>query len=262
MRVLTSAIILTTIMITSVLAISEGSRPVAFAAIIKDQAAMAAAIKLIVKQHMPLKNAGIENLHFFTQKIEGQAIVLATMDMTDAAPSPLPDKAWSIISESPLFKEAFIKLNQSVLPHPRHAGTDLSPWVRAETICALRPDNAAPITKDDHPWYAAVTGLKKEKEAEYRLLHDNVWPGVIDAIGASNTHRFDIFLIELGDPKNNQPYLFYLFQYTGKNFEHDMAAQSNSPVNQRWWKFTDTCQQPLPAAAEQKKVWLDLKQLP
>ncbi|BDS06974.1 hypothetical protein NT6N_20140 [Oceaniferula spumae] len=243
-------------------AVSEGNAPIAFAAVIKDQAAAAAAIKLIEKQHLPLENAGIENLQFFTQKIADKDIILATMDMNESAPSKIPDNAWTQITGAPLFKDAFAQLNQNLLPHPRNPGTEKSPWVRAETICVIRPDNAAPISKNDHPWYAAVTGLKKEKEAEYRLLHNNVWPGVVDAIGASNINRFDIFLIELGDPEKNQPYLFYLFQYTGKDFDKDMAAQSNSPVNQRWWKFTDACQQPLPAAAAEKKVWLDMKKLP
>jgi L-rhamnose mutarotase len=104
-------------------------------------------------------------------------------------------------------------------------------------------------------WHHAVTGLKVDKEAEYRLLHDNVWPGVSHAIGASNIPRFDIFLLEFGD---NQPYLFYQFLYTGNHFQKDMAAQSNSPVNQRWWKFTDACQMPLPQA-ELGSMWLDMQ---
>lgn len=231
------------------------AQPVAFAAILKDKAAAQKAIAKINKQSNPLKNAGIEHLQFFTQKIKGKAIILATLDLNESAPSKLADEAWATITGSPLFKANFTALEQAVQAHPRQKDAKKSPWVRTETICVIRSQNAE-AAKPGSPWYAAVTGLKKEKEAEYRLLHNNVWPGVIDAIGASNISRFDIFIIEFGD---NEPYLFYLFQYSGKDFKADMAAQSNSPVNVRWWKFTDACQTPLPAAKD--GPWLDLNPL-
>lgn len=234
----------------------NNSQPVAFAATITDKTAAQAAIANINKQAQPLKNAGIENLHFFTQTVDSKEIILATMDLDATNVSKSATEAWNNITKSPLFKEKFTALEQVLSPHQRHADDPTkSPWILTENICKLRPSNAADA-KVDSPWYAAVTGLKPEKEADYRLLHNNVWPGVIDAIGASNISRFDIFLIEFGD---NQPHLFYLFQYTGADLKADMAAQPSSPVNRRWWKFTDACQKPLPGATD--GPWLNMNQL-
>jgi len=161
------------------------------------------------------------------------------------------------VFQSAELRENFSALEDAIVSHPRNMGNaESSSWVKTETVCELRLANAFPVG-EGASWHAAVTGLKVEKEAEYRLLHDNVWPGVQEAIGASNISRFDIFLVEFGD---NQPYLFYQFQYTGSDFENDMAAQSDSPVNQRWWRYTDACQQPLPEASDDSP-WLDLKAL-
>ncbi len=229
------------------------TKPVAFAAVLEDKAAAIKAIAELNNQGQPLSDAGVGNLRFFTQKIDGKDIILATMDLDQTRLSSETEDAWNTITHSPTLKDKFLALEKSISPHQRHADAKTkSPWVLTETVCEIRPNNAAKA-KADSPWFSAVTQLKNEKEADYRLLHNNVWPGVIDAIGASNISRFDIFLIEFGD---NQPHLFYLFQYTGDNFEEDMAAQPNSPVNQRWWKFTDACQTPLPEAT--KGPWLDM----
>lgn len=231
--------------------------PVAFAAVIKDKACCEAAVGEIKNQAEELAHMGANNLHFLSQKIGDDEILLVTMDLNCFAPSAEPTEAWEFITLAPSLKDSFALLESSVCAHQRHvnSGSKLL-WVTAETVCKLRPSNAS-VVVESTSWHHAVTGLKVEREADYRLLHDNVWPGVIDAIGASNISRFDIFLLEFGD---NQPHLFYQFLYTGVDFENDMAAQSNSPVNQRWWKFTDACQQPLPQA-KQGSPWLDMKAL-
>lgn len=223
----------------------KSSKPVAWVAILKDADSFSLANKAF---QATCHVAAVSHLEFYTQKVESHSVVFAIMDIDQGAQ---PEQVWREIEAT----DAFCEIQQNVLPHPRHVGTGKSPWVLAETVCELRLDNAAPATANS-TWHTAVTGLKREKEAEYRLLHDNVWPGVKLAIGASNISRFDVFLIELGD---NQPYLFYSFQFTGNDFEKDMRSQSDSPVNQRWWKYTDACQQPLPEA--KGGPWLDLNTL-
>lgn len=224
--------------------------PVAFAAILQDAESVSAASIECHRCSESLKSHGIANLRFFTQKLEGVEVVLAMMDVADGKN---PAQLWRDAGRT--FPDIFSKLNQGLRAHPRHAGTSEELWVLTETVCELRLPNAKPVTESS-TWHAAVTGLKKEKEAEYRLLHNAVWPGVKHAIGASNISRFDVFLIEFGD---NQPYLFFLLQFTGDDFATDMLAQANSPVNQRWWKFTDACQQPLPGA--EGSPWLALREL-
>ena len=102
--------------------------------------------------------------------------------------------------------------------------------------------------------FAAITGLKPEMEMQYRTLHQTSWPGVLAALDRSNVANFSVYLVDIGE----KLYLFYTFDYVGDDFDADMAAMGADPVTRRWWKFTDACQQPLPAAAEKGKIWTDL----
>ena len=231
--------------------IFEQGIPIAFTATLENAGALNYASKELQKSQETLKKLGVSNLQFFSQQVDCHTIVLATMDMPKGIDA---DKLWAETQAD--FKSVFGKINANISDHPRHSDDkSKSPWERAETVCIIRPENATKANSNS-TWHSAVTELRKDKEAEYRLLHNNVWPGVIDAIGASNISRFDIFLTEFSD---NQPHLFYLFQYTGKDFEIDMDAQATSPVNQRWWKFTDPCQKPLPGAKDRQ--WLGMVKL-
>lgn len=215
------------------------SGPIGHVALIKDgkEKDLAAAIAKLgaVK--------GLDRLQFRTEVIAGKRIVLASYLGEPGA--------WQAA-------EAIKPLALFLSPHPRPGTTAEQPWVRCETINRLVPAEVKRKPEIKPSWHFAVTGLKPEMEREYRQMHDHVWPGVIEAIGQSNIAEFDIFLVEL---ENNQPYLFYQFEYIGNNFDEDMKSQSENPVNLRWWKFTDACQQPLPAAAEAKKIWEDMEQV-
>jgi len=50
-------------------------------------------------------------------------------------------------------------------------------------------------------------------------------------------------------------------EYTGEDLDADMARMAADPATQRWWKETDPCQEPLPAAAAQGKIWADTKEV-
>jgi L-rhamnose mutarotase len=90
--------------------------------------------------------------------------------------------------------------------------------------------------------YAAVIRLRPEAEAEYRSLHARAWPGVLAALKRANVRNYSIFL--------RDGLLFSYLEYTGSNYEADMAAISADPVSQEWWRRTDPCQQRLDSAAE------------
>ena len=96
-----------------------------------------------------------------------------------------------------------------------------------------------------------ITGLKPEKEAEYRTLHATTWPGVLRGIKNCNYRDFSIKLVGL----EGKLYLIGYLEYDGKDPDADAAAGKALPVNKRWWKFTDACQQPLPAAAAKGEIW-------
>lgn len=104
---------------------------------------------------------------------------------------------------------------------------------------------------------ALVTGLKSDKVAHYEYLHTNVWPAVTRIIKERHIRNFSIYKCEI----NGQPFLFSYFEYTGTDFDADMARMAANPEIQRWWKETDSCQLPLPAAAAKGKIWSDMTEL-
>jgi len=90
--------------------------------------------------------------------------------------------------------------------------------------------------------YASVIRLRPEKEAEYRELHAAAWPGVLDRLQRSNVRNYSIFL--------RDGLLFSYLEYVGTDYEADMQAIRDDPESQRWWTFTDPCQQPLASAGD------------
>ena len=94
--------------------------------------------------------------------------------------------------------------------------------------------------------YGMVIGLRPEKVEEYRRLHAAVWPDVLKMIEECNIRNYSIYLRELGDGKH---YLFSYFEYTGEDFDADMAKMAADPTTQRWWAECKPCQQPVADAA-------------
>jgi len=90
--------------------------------------------------------------------------------------------------------------------------------------------------------FASVIGLLPEKEAEYRALHAEVWPGVLAALKAAHVRNYSIFL--------RDGVLFSYLEYTGSDYPTDMAAIAADPTTRRWWQLTDPCQRPVESAAE------------
>ena len=90
--------------------------------------------------------------------------------------------------------------------------------------------------------YGSVIRLKPEKEAEYRELHANAWPDVLEMIHTCNIRNYSIYL--------KDGYLFSYFEYIGDDFDADMQKMADDPVTQSWWKLTDPCQEPLESRRE------------
>ena len=100
--------------------------------------------------------------------------------------------------------------------------------------------------------YASVICLKPEREAEYRELHADVWPSVQRRLTESHIGNYSIYL--------RDGYLFAYFEYTGNDFDGDMAAMRDDPETRRWWTFTDPCQQPVDTA-EPGEWWAPMDEL-
>ncbi|MBK3746107.1 L-rhamnose mutarotase [Paraburkholderia aspalathi] len=84
-----------------------------------------------------------------------------------------------------------------------------------------------------------MIGLEAEKIAEYKALHAAAWPEILALISQCNITNYSIFLKE---PEN---LLFSYWEYTGEDFESDMAKMAADPKNQEWWSYCIPCQKPL-----------------
>jgi len=91
--------------------------------------------------------------------------------------------------------------------------------------------------------YGMIIGVRPEKIEEYKRLHANTWPGVLKKIHECNIRNYSIYLKEV---EKGKFYLFSYFEYTGNDFEADMASMAADSTTQKWWKETDPCQIPIP----------------
>lgn len=98
--------------------------------------------------------------------------------------------------------------------------------------------------------FGMVIGLKPEKIEYYKNLHAAAWPGVLKKIKECHIRNYSIFLREI---ENGKFYLFSYFEYTGEDFEADMAKMAADPLTQKWWKETDPCQ--IPVSSRGSKEW-------
>lgn len=105
--------------------------------------------------------------------------------------------------------------------------------------------------------YGMVTGLRPEKMAYYKKLHAAVWPGVLKKIKECNIRNYSIYVQKI----EGKYYLFSYFEYTGHNFDKDMAKMAADTTTQRWWKETNPAQIPLPEAAARKQIWQNMEEV-
>lgn len=87
-----------------------------------------------------------------------------------------------------------------------------------------------------------VINIKPEKIEEYKKLHAETWPEVLDALRRNGVSNYSIFL------KDHT--LFGYLEYHGDDYEASMARIAEDEATQRWWKLTDPCQEPWPTRAE------------
>ena len=86
-----------------------------------------------------------------------------------------------------------------------------------------------------------VVGIKPDMIEEYKRLHADGNPGVRDLLTKYNMHNFSIFLTQI----NGKWYEFGYYEYTGDDFDADMAKLAEEPRNIEWLKICDPMQIPL-----------------
>lgn len=89
--------------------------------------------------------------------------------------------------------------------------------------------------------YGSVIGVVPEKLEEYKQLHARVWPGVLQMIQDCNIRNYSIYY--------KDGFLFSYYEYTGTDYEADMAKMAADPETQRWWNVCNPCQKPLETRA-------------
>jgi L-rhamnose mutarotase len=182
-----------------------------------------------------LAKVGIGNVAAFKREIDGKEWVL--VHFVYQGGKDYLGAAEAFETASPATRA----LGDLIIPHPR-AKTYGRQWLQMEWINYIRgKDTDRPATQVT----SMVTTVKAEKEAEYRTLHQTVWPGVVDQMARGNNRDFSIFLAEIGDRLCE----FFYVEYVGTDAAKDDAANKADPINQRWWHYTDACQTPLPGAA-------------
>lgn len=199
-----------------------------------DVALMALLDKKTIKA---LKKVHISNLSCYKKELNGKIWVMIYFDFEG-------DDYLKAASNFESASEAIKSLNKSIVPHPRakHYGTT---WLQMEWINYIRGSQSEEETKNS---FSMVTTIKPEKEMEYRLLHQSVWPGVVDQMARGNNRHFSIFLVEI----NKTIYEFFYLEYVGTDPKKDEEMNRTDPTNLRWWKLTDACQTPLQGT---KDIW-------
>lgn len=85
--------------------------------------------------------------------------------------------------------------------------------------------------------FGQVIRIKPEHFEEYKKFHAAVWPEVLNKIKECNISNYSIF--------HKDGLLFAYFEYTGVDFEADMAQMAADPKTREWWAIMQPMQQPV-----------------
>ena len=105
--------------------------------------------------------------------------------------------------------------------------------------------------------FGMVIGIKPATIEYYKKLHAAVWPGVLKKIKECNIRNYSIYLKEV---EKGKFCLFSYFEYTGHDYQADMAKMAADPTTQKWWKETDPCQIPIPTRGP-REFWSTMEEV-
>lgn len=174
------------------------------------------------------EKSGISNISAFKKRIHNDTWYLVHFQYSG-------DKQY--LTAAKTFESLTPKLKDLIEPNLQAARYDCV-WLQAEWINYIR---GLDVDREPTSLLSMVTTIKPEREAEYRSLHQTVWPGVVDQMIRGNNRNFSIFLAEI----DGVLYEFFYLEYMGTDPEKDNRMNNSDPVNKRWWSHTDPCQQPL-----------------
>ena len=97
--------------------------------------------------------------------------------------------------------------------------------------------------------YGSISRLTPEKADYYKKLHGAPWKQINDMIKECNIRNYSIYC--------HGEYLFSYYEYTGDNYEADMAKMAADSETQRWWGECVPCMNPLSADGP----WMDMQEI-
>ena len=100
--------------------------------------------------------------------------------------------------------------------------------------------------------HASVVDLRPEFQEEYRKLHAEVSPVVLEQIQESNIQNYSIFLHEYR--------LYSYFEYIGDNFKEDMDEMFCDTAILKWLDICKTLQKKIPIAKEDE-WWVEMREV-
>ncbi len=100
--------------------------------------------------------------------------------------------------------------------------------------------------------FGSIIQVKAEKLEEYKRYHAQVWPEVLDMIKACNIQNYSIYY--------KDGLLFSYYEYTGSDFESDIAKMVADPKTQEWWSIMTPMQIPLNTRSE-GEWWAEMEEV-
>ena len=79
--------------------------------------------------------------------------------------------------------------------------------------------------------FGQIAKIRSDRIERYKALHAEIWPEVANGLTKFHIQNYSIWLQEL---EEGEHYLFGYFEYTGDDFEADMARINEDRVVQKW----------------------------
>ena len=100
--------------------------------------------------------------------------------------------------------------------------------------------------------FGQLIGIDPQNLEKYKEYHAAVWPEVLKMIKACNISNYSIY--------HKDGMLFAYLEYTGSNFEADMAKMAADPKTIEWWDVMMPMQKPVATRAE-GEWWANMEEV-
>jgi len=100
--------------------------------------------------------------------------------------------------------------------------------------------------------FGQIIGVDPQMLDKYKEHHAAVWPEVLEMIKKCNISNYSIY--------HKDGMLFAYFEYTGNNFDADMAKMAADPKTNEWWDVMNPMQKPLDTRKE-GEWWANMEEV-